>query len=219
MDYIRTLSIEELKKEIRENLEYAHPQRDTNPLFNVGFGIQHGFQPVVNNIFFDNEKDAIDYTFSHERLYQDIRGLSDDVEIIESYDSKNDTLVYTVKKINNDTLTQTYDIWSPKNCATITYTFTFTKNAFWISVQNKKIICTCEEDLSFCWENNETIENLFSHEQLIYPENTKNLFEQLWSLWKENQLDNEKTKKELISVMNWINTITLAKPSSHLWNA
>ena len=218
MEEIRILTIGELKKEIEENLEYAHPLRDTNPAFNGAFGIQHGFKPVVNNIFFETENEAVNYIFQNDELYKNIKDLANHTKIVENYDEAKDGLVYTLHYSHN-TLTMQYNLFSLKRRRTLTYNFTFTKNMLTISNSDKKqSLCINIKNDDFEWRG-ETLENIFLEEHIVYPENIKNLFEYLWFSWKEDKINTEEVENEFVSLMDWIDAMTKNKPTSKFWNS
>lgn len=217
MREIRALTIGELKKEIEENLEYAHPQRDTNPAFNGAFGIQHGFKPVVDNIFFETENEAVEYVFQNDELYQNIKNMVDHTKIIENYDEVKDGLMYTLHDSNN-TVTMQYNLFSLKRRRSVPYNFTFTQEMFTLSNSNKKqSFCITVENDGFKWSG-ETLENIFLDEHIVYPANIRNLFEYLWFSWGRNKIDTEEVENELVSLMDWVDAMTRTKPTSKFWN-
>jgi len=217
MREIRVLTIQELKKEIEENLEYAHPLRDTNPAFNVAFGIQYGFKPVVNNIFFETENEAVDYVFQNDEVYKDIKNLANHTKISENYDEVKDELIYAVPYSNN-TLVTHYHLFSLQKGQVVTYNFTFTKEMFTLSNSDtKQAFCISVDDEDFQWSG-EALETIFLDDRIVYPENIGNLFEHLWLSWKNEIIDTEEVENELIVLMGWIDAMTRTKPRSKFWN-
>lgn len=217
MEKIRVLTIKELKQEINENLEYAHPLRDTSPAYNGAFEVVHGFKPVVNNVFFETEDEAVDYVFQNDELYKSLKNLSNNIKIIENYDNVRDGLIYTL----DDTLNACsilYNLYSIKRRRSLVYNFTFTKNEFSISNSDKKqsMCCNLNNDV-FEWSG-EIIEAIFSEEYIVYPANIRNLFEYLWSSWKKDTINDEEVENELISLLDWIDAMTRTKPTSQFWN-
>lgn len=217
MEEIRIITIKELKQEIKENLEYAHPIRDTNPTFNGAFGIKHGFKPVVDNVFFETENEAVEYIFANDKLYKNIKDLDGCSQIVENYDEAKDGLMYVLHN-SNHILTSHYNLFSLKRYRSLVYNFTFTKEMFTISNSDEKqSSCITVENDDFEWLG-EPIENILLDEHIVYPANIKDLFEHLWFSWKEDKINTEEVENELVSLMNWIDAMTRTKPTSEFWN-
>lgn len=212
MEEIRILTVQELKKEIKENLEYAHPERDTNPAFGGAFGVSYGFKPIVNEIFFDSEEAAVAYTFQTDAKYKMIQECALTARVIEYFDEKNDTLIYECysTKIN---LTLTCMIFSPQWNEMVAYDFVISKESFSILYPESQFITCKSLEKDVCvWEGAITIENMLSYDKIIYPENIRQLFEYLWISWKNDKIDNDQVEIELIALTKWLDSMTRTKP-------
>lgn len=217
MEEIRLFTLRELKKEIEENLEYAHPQRDTNPGFRVAFGISYGFKPIVNEIFFDSENEAVDYTFQTNEMYKNIQECDDNTKIIEYYDEKRDTSSYEL--YNTNSVTVPYKIFSPKWNQAIEYEFVMTKEVFLLNhAQVQTITCKSLDDGDCAWTGALMMEDALAYDDIIYPQNIRYLFEHLWISWKNDKIESDQVEKEIIALMQWLDAMTRTKPSSAFWN-
>lgn len=216
MEEIRILTIEEIKEELKENLEYSHPNQ--NPMASITYKVVDGFRPIVDKKLFESDAAAVEYILQTDSLYKNITGYKNNTKVVESYDEDNDLLFYSIfNKLNKLTLKQ--DIFSLKFNNEIRYTFVFEKDKFVIfNNNNEKAECMYNNDDLFKWSYNKSIEDVFLKDFILYPENTRNLFEHLWLSWKNSILNNEEVEKELISLVNWINAITKNKPSTEFWN-
>jgi len=218
MEEIRHLTLRELKQEIKENLEYAHPERDKNPEFSVAFGVNYGFKPIVNDIFFETDEEAVQYTFQTDTLYKNIQDSEDSTKIVEYYDEENEIQLYELYNKKN-AFTVQHTLFHPQKNCDITYKFLFTKENFILSnTTMKNVICRAIKDSELVWDGTEMVEDIFSSDQIIYPANIRYLFEYLWFSWKNDKLDNKEAEKELISLMSWVDAMTKSKPTSKFWN-
>lgn len=216
MEEVRILTIEEIKEELKEDLEYVHPNQ--NPMVSIIYRVADGFRPMVNNKLFESENDAVEYILQTDTLYKNIIGYKNHTKIIERYDEDDDLLFYSIyNELNKLTLKQ--DIFSREFNNYIKYTFEFEKDKLVLSNQNnKKAKCVYIGYNLFKWSDEENIEDIFLKNSIIYTKNTRNLFEYLWISWKSNIINNEEVEKELNSLVNWINAITKNKPSTDFWN-
>ena len=217
LEKIRVLTIGDIKKEIRENIEYSQP--DENPMMVNGYGVAYGFKPVVDEKFFETEDEAVEYIFQTNELYRDIKTLENTMNVIESYDDDADLLLYTIYTVET-IMTLNFDIFSPKLGHSDTYEFLFEETMLTISTSHsgKKVTCTFIENSDATWSGDESIEHIFTSSSIIYPENIRGLFEYLWLSLKTEKIDKNQAEEELASLINWINAMTRTRPSSEFWN-
>ena len=212
IDEIRTINMQELKQEIKENLEYAHPDKDKSQNAANAFDTTYGFKPYVDGNFFVNEDEAVKYILEKDPMYQNLRDLENDAKIIECYDDQKDILQYT-------RLNETQTIWieqlflSSIKEQNLVVTFVFEEEQLCI-IDDSSIILTCKQiDDEVCWSEGKSIEAILSKEHILYPENIRSLIEKIWISWKKGERNAEKAEKDLTSLVQWINAMTKSRPS------
>ncbi|MDD2267910.1 hypothetical protein [Sulfuricurvum sp.] len=217
MEEIRVLTIGDLKQEIRENIEYAHP--DKNPTMVNGYGVAYGFKPIVDEKFFETEDEAVTYIFQTNELYKDIKALENTIQVTESYDEDTDSLFY--KRYTKESLmTLSLELFSAKLGHNDIYEFSFEETMLTIfnSHNGKKVTCTFVGNNDVMWTGEESIEHIFTSNSIIYPENIRGIFEYLWLSLKTGKIEKHQASEELESLINWINAMTRTRPSSEFWN-
>jgi hypothetical protein len=212
IEEIRIIRIQELKQEIKEDLEYAHPDKNKSQNAANAFDTTYGFKPYVDGNFFVNEDEAVKYIFETDAIYQHLKDLEDDGKIIECYDDEKDILQYT--RLNE---TQTIRIEQSFLSSTteqdLAVTFIFEDEQLCI-IDDLSTILTCKQiDDEVCWSEGKSIEAILSKEHILCPENIGRLIEKIWISWKKGESNAEEVVKDLSSLVQWINAMTKTKPS------
>lgn len=212
IEEIRTIRIQELKQEIKEDLEYAHPDKNKSQNAANAFDTTYGFKPYVEGSFFANEDEAIKYILETDIIYRDIKDLENDTKVIEYYDDEKDILQYILfNEIQTICLEELF--FSSKTSQDIIIKFVFDKEQLSI-IDNVSTILTCKEiDGKVCWSEDKSIEVIFLKEDILYPENIRSLIESIWISWKQSEKNVENVEEDLTSLTRWVNAMTKMKPS------
>ena len=92
------LTMKELKEDIKNNLEYSDPHDS----FSYGSNkkLSPGMKPVVGDVFFETEDEAVAYTLKTDELYALVKDCADDVQVIENYGDDGALLPYQIYRNN-----------------------------------------------------------------------------------------------------------------------
>ena len=112
--------------------------------------------------------------------------------------------------------TLTAQIYSPRWGHADTYTFELAKDAMTIGMDLRKSRCVWVQNRDPRWEG-ESIESILNNDSIYGPAVLNDLLEHLWTSWRDGELSDAEAQGELNSVIDWLNSITAAKPKTDYW--
>ena len=111
------------------------------------------------------------------------------------------------------------EIYSPRWGHDDTYRFNFQKDKLTIKMTTsaKTSNLVWRDNLEPEWQGDNLYETL--QNDFIYPPKIfKNCICEVWTLWREEDLPEDKTRIELNLLIEWLNIITKSKPQSDFWS-
>jgi hypothetical protein len=112
--------------------------------------------------------------------------------------------------------TLTAQIYSPRWGHNDTCTFEFTKDTMTISLNQKQSKCVYVQNRDPQWEG-ESVESILNNDSIYGPAILTDLLEHLWTSWRDGELSDAETQVELNAVIDWLNSVTAAKPKTDFW--
>jgi len=94
MEDLTILTMKDLKKDIRKNLEYGAPHDPFSCRTNMK--LSPAMKPVVEDQFFETEEEAVAHILKTDELYELVKDCADDVRVVENYDDEDFLAPYTI---------------------------------------------------------------------------------------------------------------------------
>jgi len=63
----------------------------------------------------------------------------------------------------------------------------------------------------------EPLMRIFQNDNIYPPAITQNMFQKVWTSWRDGELDDARAEAELQELANWLNVVTRAKPRTDFW--
>ncbi len=109
------------------------------------------------------------------------------------------------------------NFFSPRWSRNDEYEVKFTREYMDISVEKSISRLTWVEGCDPKWSG-EPLISIMSDDRIYAPAIIPELFEFAWKAWRNNELNEQEISNELLSIAEWVNTVTKAKPSNDFWN-
>jgi len=116
-----------------------------------------------------------------------------------------------------DTTTVSLRVYSPRWGKEDNYDFRFSRDELVVSSPARKAVCTWREGRDPLWSD-ENLMTVFQADSVYPPAVLPKLLEHVWREWRGGSLDAERLEAELGHLVDWLNTITRAKPNSEFWS-
>ena len=112
--------------------------------------------------------------------------------------------------------TITAQIYSPRWGHDDNYEFELTPEAMTVSMGIRKSKCVWQENRDPIWQG-EPVEAILRNDSIYPPTILPDLLEHLWISWRNGEINESDAQTELDAMINWLNTITKAKPETDFW--
>lgn len=111
-------------------------------------------------------------------------------------------------------------IFSPKSGRNDIYNISLEEDSITItnSFNLKRTMCKYIDSDNPIWTEDETLESIFTEEGIYVPAVLDDLFERVWTGWKNKEINDEEAQKEIRALETWVNVVTKNKPDTVFLN-
>ncbi len=113
-------------------------------------------------------------------------------------------------------ITLTAEIYTPRWGHNDTYKFEMSNEEMVISNGPRKSKCVWQEGADPIWQG-ESLDSHLRNDSIYAPGVFPDLLEHLWRAWRNSDLDAEQAQVELDAIIEWLNSLTRAKPRTDFW--
>ena len=96
------------------------------------------------------------------------------------------------------------------------YELTLSNDSLVVSSPSRTAKCDWREGLDPEWTG-EDLFDVFGKDFIYPPSIIPDLFEHVWSSWRDGELDSKQVQSELTVIADWINETTKAMPQTEFW--
>lgn len=97
------------------------------------------------------------------------------------------------------------------------YLVTLSKKQLTFGQGKHVAICTGIDDENPEWENAERPKSILKRDDICPPAGFAKMLMRAWLAWRDGDLNDDTVVEELLSLTDWLNTITRTKPRSEFW--